>query len=61
MREKGRQPVSTPFLITHYLFNDPSRGSDEPHASRWDARSARGSAADRISNYGTVSPAATIR
>ena len=29
MRDKGRLPISTPFLITHYLFNDPRRSADE--------------------------------
>jgi 2-phospho-L-lactate transferase/gluconeogenesis factor (CofD/UPF0052 family) len=29
MRDKGRLPISTPFLITHYLFNDPRRSPDE--------------------------------
>jgi 2-phospho-L-lactate transferase/gluconeogenesis factor (CofD/UPF0052 family) len=29
MRGKGRLPISTPFLITHYLFNDPLRTDDE--------------------------------
>jgi 2-phospho-L-lactate transferase/gluconeogenesis factor (CofD/UPF0052 family) len=29
LRDKGRLPISTPFLITHYLFNDPQRSTDE--------------------------------
>jgi len=29
MRDKGRLPISTPFLITHYLFNDPKGSPDE--------------------------------
>lgn len=29
MRGKGRLPISTPFLITHYLFNDPRRSAEE--------------------------------
>jgi 2-phospho-L-lactate transferase/gluconeogenesis factor (CofD/UPF0052 family) len=28
LRDKGRFPISTPFLITHYLFNDPAGSSD---------------------------------
>ena len=28
MRGKGRLPISTPFLITHCLFNDPAGGSE---------------------------------
>jgi 2-phospho-L-lactate transferase/gluconeogenesis factor (CofD/UPF0052 family) len=28
MRGKGRLPISTPFLITHYLFNDPAGGPE---------------------------------
>jgi len=28
LSDKGRQPVSTPFVITHYVFNDP-RGTHE--------------------------------
>ena len=28
LRAKGRLPISTPFLITHYLFNDPAGGSE---------------------------------
>ena len=28
LRDKGRLPITTPFLITHYLLNDP-RGSSE--------------------------------
>jgi 2-phospho-L-lactate transferase/gluconeogenesis factor (CofD/UPF0052 family) len=29
LREKGQLPISTPFLITHYLFNDPRGGREE--------------------------------
>ena len=29
LQEKGRLPISTPFLITHYLFNDPRGGREE--------------------------------
>jgi 2-phospho-L-lactate transferase/gluconeogenesis factor (CofD/UPF0052 family) len=28
MRDKGRLPISTPFLITHYLFNDPAASAE---------------------------------
>jgi hypothetical protein len=28
MRDKGRLPISTPFLITHCLFNDPAGSSE---------------------------------
>ncbi|HYT68196.1 MAG TPA: 2-phospho-L-lactate transferase CofD family protein [Vicinamibacterales bacterium] len=28
LRDKGRLPIPTPFLITHYLFNDPAGGSE---------------------------------
>lgn len=28
LRAKGRLPISTPFLITHCLFNDPAGGSE---------------------------------
>jgi hypothetical protein len=28
LRSKGRLPISTPFLITHYLFNDPAGAAE---------------------------------
>jgi len=29
MRDKGTRPIPTPFLITHYLFNDPAGAPEE--------------------------------
>jgi 2-phospho-L-lactate transferase/gluconeogenesis factor (CofD/UPF0052 family) len=31
LREKGRLPISTPFLITHYLINDPRTREEAPY------------------------------
>ncbi len=31
LREKGRLPISTPFLITHYLINDPRTREETPY------------------------------
>lgn len=52
MREKGRRPVSTPFLITHYLFNDPSRGQeDAPYVPLGRLETLEDPRLIRISNY----------
>jgi 2-phospho-L-lactate transferase/gluconeogenesis factor (CofD/UPF0052 family) len=52
MREKGRRPVSTPFLITHYLFNDPSRGPEEaPYLPLGRLETLEDPRLIRISNY----------
>jgi 2-phospho-L-lactate transferase/gluconeogenesis factor (CofD/UPF0052 family) len=52
LREKGRRPVSTPFLITHYLFNDPSRGHDEaPYVPLGRLETLEDPRLIRISNY----------
>jgi 2-phospho-L-lactate transferase/gluconeogenesis factor (CofD/UPF0052 family) len=52
MREKGRRPVSTPFLITHYLFNDPSRGHEEaPYVPLGRLETLEDPRLIRISNY----------
>ena len=52
LREKGRLPISTPFLITHYLFNDPSGGRDEaPYVPLGRLDALEDPRLVRISNY----------
>jgi 2-phospho-L-lactate transferase/gluconeogenesis factor (CofD/UPF0052 family) len=52
LREKGRLPISTPFLITHYLFNDPRGGREEvPYVPLGRLDSLEDPRLVRISNY----------
>jgi 2-phospho-L-lactate transferase/gluconeogenesis factor (CofD/UPF0052 family) len=52
LREKGRLPISTPFLITHYLFNDPRGGRDEaPYVPLGRLDALEDPRLVRISNY----------
>ena len=52
LREKGRLPISTPFLITHYLFNDPRGGREElPYVPLGRLDALEDPRLVRISNY----------
>jgi hypothetical protein len=52
LREKGRLPISTPFLITHYLFNDPRAGREEaPYVPLGRLDALEDPRLVRISNY----------
>jgi 2-phospho-L-lactate transferase/gluconeogenesis factor (CofD/UPF0052 family) len=52
LREKGQLPISTPFLITHYLFNDPRGGREEaPYVPLGRLDTLEDPRLVRISNY----------
>src|SRR5205085_3809685 len=52
LRDKGRVPISTPFLITHYLFNDPHRSHEEaPYVPLGRLDALEDPRLVRISNY----------
>jgi 2-phospho-L-lactate transferase/gluconeogenesis factor (CofD/UPF0052 family) len=52
LREKGRLPIPTPFLITHYLFNDPRGGREEtPYVPLGRLDALEDPRLVRISNY----------
>ena len=52
LREKGQLPISTPFLITHYLFNDPRGGREEvPYVPLGRLDALEDPRLVRISNY----------
>ncbi|PYR92837.1 MAG: hypothetical protein DMF84_11250 [Acidobacteria bacterium] len=52
LRDKGRLPISTPFLITHYLFNDPRASQEEsPYVPLGRLDALEDPRLVRISNY----------
>jgi 2-phospho-L-lactate transferase/gluconeogenesis factor (CofD/UPF0052 family) len=52
LSDKGRRPIPTPFLITHYLFNDPSRSQeDAPYVPLGRLDALEDPRLVRISNY----------
>jgi 2-phospho-L-lactate transferase/gluconeogenesis factor (CofD/UPF0052 family) len=51
LREKGRLPISTPFLMTHYLINDPRTTEETPYVPLGRLDSLEDPRLVRISNY----------